>query len=218
MFFCLRVDLDYVPWDTPDATEYGHGEPAVLLRLLELAMHTGYRFHFFASNRVMRALSAGAEAILNDGHHLDWLCKHPERAGERFQEAVGLFADHGHRIRGMAVRAQWPAGATFEGIETLEFLSAQAGPCPPSLRLFPVEIRAAREAHRAGVSARAWTDSAKTTLRGLASRNIGTTLVVRPQVLAKFDPHLAHVREILDMAHAADMPVRTLREVLDGAE
>ena len=31
MYFCLRIDLDYVPWDTPDATEFGHGEPAVFL-------------------------------------------------------------------------------------------------------------------------------------------------------------------------------------------
>ena len=216
MYFCLRVDLDYVPWDSPDASEYGHGEPAVLLRLLDLGKHTGYKFHFFASNRVLRALSAGVEAVLNDGHDLDWLCKHPEDAGERFREAVSLFADHGHRIRGMAVRAQWPAGATLEGIEALQFLSAQPGPVPPPLRLFPVEIKAAREAHRSGISARAWTESAKSTLRGLASRNMGTTVVVRPQVLAKFDPRLDHVKEILDMAHAADMPVRTLREVVDG--
>ena len=30
MFLTLRIDLDYVPWDTPDAAEFGHGEPATL--------------------------------------------------------------------------------------------------------------------------------------------------------------------------------------------
>ena len=59
MFLCLRVDLDYVPWDSPDATEFGHGEPAVLLKLLELGRFTGYKFHFFASNLECRAGTTG---------------------------------------------------------------------------------------------------------------------------------------------------------------
>jgi hypothetical protein len=214
MFFCLRVDLDYVPWDSPDASEFGHGEPAMLLKLLELGRFTGYKFHFFASNRVFRALSAVAEAVLNDGHDLDWLCKHPEHADARFRDAVALAGEHGHHFKGMAVRGSWPAGATFEGIETLEFLTAQPGPIPGKLRLFPVEIRSARDAYRSGISARAWTDSAKAALREYASRNLSTTIVVRPQVLAKFDPRLGHVREILDLAQAADMQVRTLRDVM----
>jgi hypothetical protein len=214
MFFCLRVDLDYVPWDSPDAAEFGHGEPATLLKLLELARHTGYKFQFFASNRVLRALPSTAEAVLNDGHDLDWLCKHPEDAEGRFREAVELFGTHGHHLAGMAVRGTWPTGASFAGIESLKFLSAHPGPTPEHLKLFPVEIRSAREAYRTGTTARAWTDAAKLSLRGMASRNLGSTLVVRPQVLAKFDPKLSHVREILDMAQAADMPVRTLRDLL----
>ncbi len=86
MYFCLRIDLDYVPWDTPDAKDFGHGEPAMLLRILEMARHTGLKFHFFASNRVLRAFPANADAVLNDGHDLDWFCKHPEAPGNaRFQ-------------------------------------------------------------------------------------------------------------------------------------
>ncbi len=214
MFFCLRVDLDYVPWDSPDASEFGHGEPAMLLKLLELGRFTGYKFHFFVSNRVLRALPSTAEAVLNDGHDLDWLCKHPEDATARFAEATSLFSSHGHHLLGMAVRGTWPEGATFEGMEHLEFLSAQPGPSAGHLRLFPVEIRSARDAYRSGLTARSWTDTAKSALRAYASRNLSTTLVVRPQVLAKFDPRLGHVKEILDMAQAADMPVRTLRDIL----
>jgi hypothetical protein len=214
MFFCLRVDLDYVPWDSPDAAEFGHGEPAMMLRLLELGRFTGYKFHFFVSNRVVRALPASVEAVLNDGHDLDWLCKHPENATARFADAEELFANHGRKIEGLAIRGAWPGDATFAGVEKLKFLSGAPGPAPKNLKLFPIETRSARDAFRSGISARSWTDLAKGVARDHASRNLGATLVVRPQVLAKFDPRLGHIKEILDMAQAADMPVRTLREAL----
>ncbi|AIE87507.1 hypothetical protein [Fimbriimonas ginsengisoli] len=215
MFFCLRIDLDYVPWDTPDATEFGHGEPAALLRILDLARYTGFKFHFFVSNRVLRAFPANAEAALNDGHDLDWLCKHPEAAEARFHDARALFSMIGHVPVGMAVRGAWPAnGEEFDGIEQLAFLSAAPGLVPKGLKLFPVETRAAREATRAGMSARAWTDVTKTQLREAASRNFGLTLIVRPQVLARFDPKLSHLKEILDFARALDLPVQTLRDSL----
>lgn len=215
MYFCLRVDLDYVPWDTPDAAEFGHGEPASLLRILDLARQTGYKFQFFASNRVLRAFPASAEAILNDGHDLDWFCKHPEEAGERYAEAKPLFQSIGHQPIGFCVKNAWPANLpSFPGMEELRFISAAPGPVPSGLRLFPVETKTAREAVRAGLSARAWCDAAKTHLRELASRNLGTTVVVRPQVLAKFDPRLGHVREILDLAKAVGLPVISLRDAM----
>lgn len=215
MYFCLRVDLDYVPWDTPDASEFGHGEPAALLRILDLARHTGYKLHFFISNRVLRAFPTNAEAVLNDGHDVDWLCKHPEAAETRFREARDLFSTIGHVPLGMAIRGSWPLEhPTFQGIETLRFLSAAPGISPAKLKLFPVESRPAREATRSGMSARAWTDVTKTQLRDAASRNFGLTLVVRPQVLARFDPRLAHLRELLDFATALDLQVRTLRDLL----
>ena len=58
--------MDYVPWDTPDATEFGHGEPAMVLRLLDMARQRGFKYHFFASNRTLRAFPSSAEAVLND--------------------------------------------------------------------------------------------------------------------------------------------------------
>jgi hypothetical protein len=215
MPFTLRVDLDYVPWDSPDAAEFGHGEPAALLRILDLARHTGYKFQFFVSNRVFRAFPTNAEAVLNDGHDLDWLCKHPEAADKRYEEAHQLFATIGHSPLGLAIRGAWPPEATtFKGIEQLQFLSAAPGAIPGRLRLFPVDTRAMREATRAGMSARAWTDVTKVQLREAASRNLGLTVIIRPQVLARFDPQLVHLRELLDFASALDVAVVTLRDRL----
>jgi hypothetical protein len=217
MYLCLRVDLDYVPWDTPDAAEFGHGEPAALLRILELARYTGYKFHFFASNRVLRAFPANAEAVLNDGHDLDWFCKHPEAAEQRYEDARTLFSLIGHLPIGLGLKAPWPSvETTFEGIEELTFISAPPGPVPTELRHFPVETRPAREAVRSGMSARAWTDATKIQLRDAASRHLGLTIAVRPQVLARFDPRLSHLHELLEFATALDLPIQTLRDRLNA--
>src|SRR5579871_3660245 len=125
MFFCLRVDLDYVPWDNPDAAEFGHGEPAVVLRLLDLARDTGCKFHFFASTRVLRAFPATVAAVLDEGHDLDWLCKHPE----------------------------WPEGASAPD-SGLRFISATSGETPPNIRLFQTSEVGDRVAMRSGLTAR----------------------------------------------------------------
>jgi peptidoglycan/xylan/chitin deacetylase (PgdA/CDA1 family) len=212
---CVRIDLDYVPWDTPDATEFGHGEPAVLLRLLDLAKQRGYKFHFFASNRTLRAFPANAEAILNEGHDLDWFCKHPEAADERFQNAIALFSLHGHVPLGMCIRGSWPAhNPTFDGVEELKFLSAHPGVYPSNLILFPVETRGMREGVRGGITSRGWCDAIKIHMREGATRDRLVTIVLRPQVLAKHDPKLTYVREILELAPAIGMPLTTLRDRL----
>ncbi len=211
----IRIDLDYVPWDTPDAAEFGHGEPAMLLRLLDLAKQRGNKFHFFASNRTMRAFPSNAEAILNEGHDLDWFCKHPEKADERYQEALALFSLHGHVPLGMCIRGPWPAdNPTFDGVEELRFLSAHPGVHPPYLTLFPVETRGMREGVRGGLSTRTWCDAIKLQLREAATRDRLVTTILRPQVLAKHDPRLNYVRELLDLAQAISLPLTTLRDKL----
>jgi hypothetical protein len=214
MFLCLRVDLDYVPWDSPDAKEFGHAEPAVLIRLLDLVRAHGQKLHFFASNRCLSALPAEADAVLNEGHDLDWLCKHPENATPRYARALPLFEAVGHKPMGLAVKAAWPEGASFEGIEALSFLSAASGISPPGLRLFPVEGKSAREALRSGSTVKGWSDTAKMQIREAASRQKGVTIVVRPQVLGKFDPKLLYIREILTLAEAVGAPLKTLRDVM----
>lgn len=208
MSLCLRVDLDYVPWDTPDAAEFGHGEPALFLRLTEMARTTGVRLHVFASNRVLRAFPAGIETVLSEGHDLDWLCKHPGDA-EREAEARHLFSLYGHAPLGLAVKDDWPVDLPLPS--EWRFLSAPAG---PEDRLQIVATRPVREASRAGLSVRGWTDALKTQVREAAARGRPVTAVLRPQALARFDSRLGHVREIVDLALAVELPVRTLRERL----
>lgn len=212
MYFCLRIDLDYVPWDTPDANEFGHGEPAMFLRLLDLSRSSGYKFHFFASERVLRAFPAEAEAVLNEGHDLDWFCKHPESI-DRKVEAIQLFSSIGHKPQGLAIKGNWPADGSAEVLEGLKFLSAGPGTPPAGIRHIPVETRASREAYRAGTSLRTWTDSLKSQLRDFASRNTSLTTVIRPQVLAKYDSRLVYLKEVLDLATAVGLEIKTLRQI-----
>lgn len=214
MYFCLRVDLDYVPWDSPDAAEFGHGEPAAFLRLLEFARQHGYRFHFFASERVLRAFPAVGDAVLNEGHALDWYCKHPDSMDRR-EEAFRLFEGLGHRPRGLAVKGSFPLTSAPGILDGMEFLSSGPGPAPEGIRHFPVETRPAKDAFRSGASLRTWIASAKAQVRDSASRNIGMTLAIRPQVIARADPRLGELKGVVDLAQAVGLEVLTLRELVD---
>jgi hypothetical protein len=212
MFFCLRVDLDYVPWDTPDASDFGHGEPAALLRLLELARGRGYKLHFFASNRVLRAFPAGAETVLNEGHDLDWLCKHPEAAHARLGESKELFRELGHSAVGFAIRSPWTPDWPSDWVTEFRFCCGPPGPEPAGLHYVAVETRFDREAARSGINARRWADGLRSHVRDAASRNLSVTLGVRPQVLAKIDRNLSHLAEVLDLCQAIGLQNRTLRD------
>lgn len=213
-FLCLRVDLDYVPWDTPDAREFGHAEPAVVLRMLELAKGTDNRFHFFASTRALLAFPSVTEAVLNEGHDLDWLCKKPEEADVRFQNALPAFEALGYPPIGFACKTTWQAGASFSGLERMQFISANPGPKPEGIPFFPVDLRTPKEAMRAGLSVKSWSDAVKLQIRETVSRHKGVTLVVRPQVLGRYDPKLVFLQEVLDLAAAVGAKPRTLRSVI----
>jgi hypothetical protein len=217
MYFCLRADLDYVPWDTPDASEFGHGEPAMVLRMLDLARRTGSKIHFFASNRSLLAFPTLVDALISEGHDLDWYCKHPENAGERFQTSQRIFAELNHKAVGMAIKGPWPLDyEPFSGLNELQFLSAETGPKPPeNMAYFPVETRIMRQVLQTGSNVRLWTEQVKMQLRERATRNIGVTLAVRPQVLAKHDPKLSHLHEILKIASAAGLNTMTLRDLTE---
>src|SRR5688572_10068872 len=141
-YFCLRIDLDYVPWDTPDAREFGHGEPAILLRLLDLAAAEGVRCHFFMSDRALSAFPTEAEAILNSGHSLDWLCKHPLSFQERYTKALARWEPLGDRPVGFGLRGAWPdTAAGIQPPPELKFISAGPGRVPQGLRHFVVETK-----------------------------------------------------------------------------
>ncbi len=201
----MRVDLDYVPWDTPDAQQFGHGEPAMLLRLLEMGRRTGARWHFFASERALRAFPAGADAILNDGHDLDYLAKRPEDP-KRAEEARRLFTRLGHTVRGWAIRSPWPK--ELEAPE-VSFFSGPPDSAPPG-RLFPVLGKGLHETVRSGGGLRSWLDA---TAREFEKDHEGATVVVSPQVLARVDPRLGGLEELMATARTAGLPMRTLREI-----
>ncbi len=211
MFFCLRVDLDYVPWDTPDAQDFGHGEPAAVLRLLDLARSKGLKLHFFASGRVLRAFPSACDTILNEGHDLDWLCKHPFEFHARLEQAATEFRRMGASLEGFATREAWPE---VDVAAALKFISAPPGAAPAGMRHFPVLTRPDREAARAGLSARSWLDSVRTSLREQASLHRSVTVAIRPQVLALIDPRLHSVKELVELAQTLTYKQRTLREAL----
>ncbi len=223
MHFCLRIDLDYVPWDTYDATDFGHGEPAMLLRLLTLARAQGIKFHVFASERVMRCFPTAIDSVLGDGHDLDWLCKKPEEFQDRKKQATELLLAHGHELMGVAIRDELPKDTSFLIDCGFEFLSSLSKTMSDSelygLVHFPVETAVLREGIREGRTVKSWTESVRLHMRMASSLRKNVIVVVRPQVLAKFDPELKAIKDILKFSAALEFKNRTLRESVKlGAE
>lgn len=210
-FLCVRIDLDYVPWDTPDAQQFGHGEPAMLLRLLELGRRNGARWHFFASERALRAFPTGADAVLNDGHDLDYLAKHPDDA-PRWELAQRLFAALGHSAQGWAIREPWPSA--LGSPEGVGFVSGPPETDPP-VRLFPTWGKSLHEFVRGGGTLRKWLEGVL--LGASEAGSEGLTAVVSPQVLARVDPRLAGLEDLMRAVRETGLPMRTLREALRTA-
>jgi hypothetical protein len=127
---------------------------------------------------------------------------------------VGLFESLGSNPLGFAYKTAWPEGATFEGAESLKFISSPPGGSPPGLKHFTVETKSGRDSIRAGSTIKSWMDSAKLQIREAASRRRGVTLVVRPQVFGRYDPKLNYLREIIELAEPVGLEIRTLRDVL----
>lgn len=98
MVFVVRIDLRYVPWDSDRAALWGHREPAMIVRLLELARRQGYVFHFFATEPVVRAFPTLIPTILNEGHAFGWL-KHGEGNEEGMEQICKL---NGHKLEFIA--------------------------------------------------------------------------------------------------------------------
>lgn len=207
MFFSIRWDLDYVPWDTPDAEEFGHGEPAMILRILEFARQQGVRYQFFASNRVLRAFPSLGDAVIDDGHDLDWLCKHPEEPGLRWDVAQFHFSALGKPPEGIAFRSppkgicraprgiKWTSGGQAEGAA-----------------VFPLTLPAARDSLRAGRTFRAWLEECKAAIESCNASDSGISVAIHPQVLSRHDPHLVGVHQLTSLAQSKDLPMMTLRQ------
>jgi hypothetical protein len=81
----VRIDLAALPWTGLDGGIDATHEITMLLRLLELGRRTGHRFHFFSTAASLRAFPMSAEAILTEGHVLDWLADGEEATDEVLQ-------------------------------------------------------------------------------------------------------------------------------------
>lgn len=205
-FACLRADLDYVPWDTVAAEDWGHGEPALILRLLSFARERGIRFHFFASTRVARAFPATLESILDEGHDLDWLSLATKSWEAEFSAATTVFRKHSHALRGAAVQ-----GPTTDPITGTEFVSGpnetNAGNAYHFVLHSPTDLHAIQN----GQSPSLW----KEMVLESAARGPELTVAVRPQVLARFDPQLKHLNALVQGILALGLPLRTFRQAID---
>ncbi len=112
---CVRLDLDSTPW----VATSGFGiEQARLVTMFEFARRTGVKFHVFASSRCLRASPGVVDAVLGDGHDLDWLYT-GDQAGvaQAWEEAGKEIRGTGHRWWGIGVLTGWsapfPDGARF---------------------------------------------------------------------------------------------------------
>ncbi len=179
-----RFDLDYVPWDTADAADFGHGEPAMVLRLLTAARERGLKFQFFASTRVLRAFPSLGESVLNEGHALDWLCKHPTRHAL----AVDLFARIGHRFRGIAVVRP----TEVDLIAASEFVVSH-WPVTGHAPVIPQRLPELRDFIRGGQSLADWLAAASSELQ---SESEVVVIAARPQALSHVDPQLLVFAEL----------------------
>jgi len=183
---CLRIDLDYVPWENSADSS----EPAMLLKLLDFARHTGTKFHFFISTRSLRAFPTSADAILGEGHDLDWLTEHPTL--QEFQKAQALFGLAGHKIVGLATHCEIldheieeDAGLKF--VVGPESLSTQR-----LIKFVSHQIDGAHDIQPESI----------------------TTLKIRPSAFAHTDPNLKALERFVTEASSKGIAIRTLRDAI----
>jgi hypothetical protein len=210
---CIRLDLDYVPWDAANATKYGHGEPAMVIKLLDFARQRGLKFHFFISNRSLRLFPTIADAVLGEGHDLDWFCHYPDDPA-LFEEAENLFALAGHKIVGLATNLPWPEGEQPAYLEKIQFISAPKSPAPLGSVFFPVTAVFENEDLPYNLGANAEIDFEA--IKARTESETVSTLVAAPQFLAKRDPHLQRFETLTTNARLWSIPIRTLRDALKG--
>ena len=204
MFFCIRWDLDYVPWDTPDAIEFGHGEPAMLIRILDFARERGLRFQFCASNRVLRAFPALGDAILDQGHDLDWYCKHPEEPEMRWPTAQELFSRLGKPPEGVAFKTPPPTLSSLDSSFRWTCGGTVSGVFEIPVKMFSVHTQLA-----SGVGYKKGLDEVS---NQLLEPSEPCCLAIRPQDLRKVDPRLGGLDQLFKLCEAHAIPILTLRQ------
>lgn len=172
-FFCLRVDLESLPWDDEPGARL---EPIVLGRLLGLGRTAGLRFHAFATPRVLRAFPSYAEAILGEGHDLDPL------GGTDFGGTLPKHAPVGSAMR---PGESAPTELRFvSGIEPFPVLPLWEGPFAPWVERTRTTVRSLAARGRSAtlsVPAGAWglEDPRLDALRGIVSLALAAGMPLR---------------------------------------
>lgn len=116
--YTVRVDLAYNPWDDATVEEFGHGEPAALVALLDLVRLEGIKLHVFATLPFMQLFPSAVTAVLGDLHDLDLLLT----PRVTWEDAQNLAATHHYRFEGLAFE-----GHTFTPLPTqAKFVSTQS--------------------------------------------------------------------------------------------
>ncbi|MBL8049564.1 MAG: hypothetical protein JNJ45_12880 [Chthonomonas sp.] len=67
----IALNVTYVPWEIEGRAAADHGEPAMVLRFLQVARELGLKYQFFVSQDVRRAFPKLVDTILNEAHELD---------------------------------------------------------------------------------------------------------------------------------------------------
>ena len=154
---------------------------------------------FFISSRVLRAFPATADAILGEGHDLDWLSHLPADANE-FAEARHLIALVGHNFFGLAMTQPWPEASNLECLASMKFAT---GPILPAsqgqITFFPETGRFDKD-----------DSSERIRIEMLGEESDTNVFVARPQVLARKDPQLKVLRQLLN----SSLKIQTLRDAI----
>lgn len=211
MYLCLRVDLEYVPWQSGTSNVLPHSEPAMFIRLLDIARKLGPRIHFFATVPVMRAFPALVTALLQEGHDIDWLCTDVNEANQGFARAQAHVSDSNYEIRGVGFKDQWPAEAEFP--REAHFLSSRAGPTPNWLRHFPISIMIDGDRVKSSQTMSNLNEDMRALLRDHASRRVPATFAIQLPALGIVDRQLLSLQRLIEFSESIDMPIRTLRQV-----
>lgn len=159
----------------------------MILKLLELGRIQGLHYHFFASNRVIRALPSAIDAVLDDHHDLDWFYDGIDSFTEAYAESTKLIKPFDYKWKGVASDTS-VEGSLHEEIGFTSF------PESNSASNYPVSIR----------------------FPNLSSPNPlerHTVVALRPYQLAESQSHLSALTKLIEQLKTEGRQLKTLRQL-----
>lgn len=67
----IHLVLKYLPWETEERSAADHGEPAMVMRFLEVAKELGLKYDFSMTDGVRRAFPSMVETIESEAHDIN---------------------------------------------------------------------------------------------------------------------------------------------------